>query len=105
MMDRRSQAMGDPIVAISPTMTIKTPIAGPMAEINPTRNAVLVISGSICASRAVRLASRVNSSDWTSDTTTVTAQSAQTIGWLPILITSCKDSMSNRTPSKMISIK
>ena len=42
MMDRRSQAMGDPIVAISPTMTIKTPIAGPMAEINPTRNAVLV---------------------------------------------------------------
>ena len=100
MIESLSHAMGEPIVAIRPTMMMNTPTAGPIAEIRPTRNAVFVISGSIFASTAVLRARRENKSDCTSETTTVTEHNTHTVGRLAIRMTSFKFSIV-RPPSKI----
>ena len=59
MMESLSHASGPPIEDIKPTITMKTPRAGPIADINPTRKAVLGISLEIFAFTAVFFAMRI----------------------------------------------
>ena len=77
MMERRIQAMGPPIAAISPTMTMKTPSAGPMEVMSPTRRALLLISAGMPARILVRRAMHMNSMACRNAMPTVTAQSIQ----------------------------
>lgn len=84
MMDRRSQAIGPPIAAIRPTITINTPQAGPMAEIRPILKACLGSWGSRLHATVALLACRTYKIVCTADTTTVIPARAQKMGRLDI---------------------
>jgi len=80
IMERRSHAIGPPIDAIRPTITINTPQAGPMAEIRPILKALFASPCSRFTSTAALFACRINRSACAKEITTVIPHSAQKIG-------------------------